>query len=57
MIEHMRESMIKMRREIEGWKADLAKAEAASNPVAVQVAVALRAWIAEGEKIIADSGF
>lgn len=54
MVKSMKEAMAGLRRDIDRWEADLAKAETEGYG---DLATKIRCWIAEGKMIIADSGY
>ena len=54
---HMPEAMAALRQDIERWKAQLAHVDPDSEVVGRKTAEALLAWIAEGEKLVAASGY
>jgi hypothetical protein len=59
VVQRMREFVADMRRKIEQWKSELTNLEAsdANEWVKAQIGEQLSAWIAEGKRIIADSGY
>lgn len=53
----LRAAIDALRRDIEEWQADFDREEAPEESPAAKTAAALRAWLAEGELIISDSGY
>jgi hypothetical protein len=54
---HMRDFIASMREQLARWRSELANIEPPTNAGEQAAAEALRAFIAEGDKIVADSGY
>ena len=54
MVEHMRQAMAALRRDIARWKIEMAQAKADTN---AELSDVILKWIKDGEDLISKSGY